>query len=667
MRRESQKQKRNPQRRQWLMCQPEGSIHRQKIIKISSFSPLFKKREGKRVMLVRKRLYFVGATIITSTSNMARRGGSSSSSTAVVSAAAILLENTNRPVKHIPMTLLPSWMLAERTRVVTDPDMATKTKNDDGKSSSSSVVYWMQRDVRSVDNWALLLASHIAQTRNVPLHVVYALQPPPSQDPKEYYDLDTKDIPPPDLEHLPMTTRHASVLLGGLQLVYNDLKDKNIPLHVLMPKSHDTVGSTVCDAILGSDGLGAETIICDFSPLRHVREWVEIQATPLLEKAGVPLYQVDAHNVVPVWMASPKREYGARTIRSKINKVLATYLEEYPSTDTYQIRNKAKINQKSPEFNMAIYEECLRLDTSVPAVSWAKPGTIEGMKQYQKFLSNGMKQYHLKRNDPNEQQICSNLSMWLNHGHISFQRIALDTHKIKQKYPSDATSSFLEEGIVRRELSDNYLYYAPNDYDKLSAAYDWARETLESHATDQREYVYTVKELEYGMTHDDLWNSAQLQAVHDGKMHGFLRMYWAKKILEWTTSPTMALTVAQYLNDKYNVDGRDPNGFVGVGWSIMGIHDQGWKEREVFGKIRFMNYNGCKRKFNVPMFVQRYERIKSEVHKRISANGSDGGNGNPIAMTSKTPTNGSQKKRAKKTNSDAKTDGSGKTKKARTN
>ena len=194
--------------------------------------------------------------------------------------------------------------------------------------------------------------------------------------------------------------------------------------------------------------------------------------------------------------------------------------------------------------------------------------------------------YDALRNDPTQANICSNLSPWINHGHVSFQRVALTIKKLN-KYAS-GSASFLEEGIVRRELSDNYVYYTPNDYDKLTGAADWAQQTLQVHASDAREYTYTLPEWEEARTHDDLWNAAQLQVVREGQMHGFLRMYWAKKILEWSASPEVALRTAQYLNDKYALDGRDPNGFVGVGWSIMGIHDQGWGERPVFGKIRYV-------------------------------------------------------------------------------
>jgi len=167
---------------------------------------------------------------------------------------------------------------------------------------------------------------------------------------------------------------------------------------------------------------------------------------------------------------------------------------------------------------------------------------------------------------------------------------------------------FIEEAVVRRELSDNFCYYNKN-YDSLKGAYPWALLSLAAHVKDKREYVYSMEEFAAGETHDDLWNSAQMQLVHEGKMHGFLRMYWAKKVLEWTPNPKTALEVAQTLNDRYALDGNDPNGFVGVGWSVMGIHDQGWREREVFGKIRYMNYAGCKRKFDVQAFVNSSTRM----------------------------------------------------------
>jgi hypothetical protein len=153
-----------------------------------------------------------------------------------------------------------------------------------------------------------------------------------------------------------------------------------------------------------------------------------------------------------------------------------------------------------------------------------------------------------------------------------------------------AVDTFLEELIVRGGLAENFCHYQPN-YDNLNGAWSWARESLMIHATDKREVLYTQEELENAKTHDTLWNAAQLEMVYYGKMHGYMRMYWAKKILEWTTGPEEALATAIYLNDKYELDGRDPNGYVGCMWSICGIHDQGWKERPVFGKISSVRSN----------------------------------------------------------------------------
>jgi len=211
------------------------------------------------------------------------------------------------------------------------------------------------------------------------------------------------------------------------------------------------------------------------------------------------------------------------------------------------------------------------------------------------------------------------MSPWINHGHVSFQRLAL-LAKALHKHPN-GTAAYLEEGIVRRELSDNFVYYSRENYDDLTTAAVWAQDSLELHCADEREYVYCLKEFVEGKTHDDLWNAAQLQLVNEGKMHGFLRMYWAKKILEWTESPAIALRTGLYLNDRYALDGNDPNGFVGVGWSMMGIHDMGWKERPIFGKIRFMNYAGCKRKFKVANFVAKYRGASENAVKAAKQHG----------------------------------------------
>jgi len=204
---------------------------------------------------------------------------------------------------------------------------------------------------------------------------------------------------------------------------------------------------------------------------------------------------------------------------------------------------------------------------------------------------------------------------------------------------SDGLKTFIEEAVVRRELSDNFCFHNP-DYDNLNGAYDWARESLKAHAKDKREHTYSFEQLAGAKTHDALWNAAQVQVLTEGKPHGFMRMYWAKKVLEWTESPEQALDFAQRLNDIYCLDGNDPNGYVGVGWSVMGIHDQGWKEREVFGKIRYMNYNGCKRKFDVSVYEDRYDAAKCLKESGKSAKKSDSESSSKSEKDSKEGKNG---------------------------
>jgi deoxyribodipyrimidine photo-lyase len=197
-------------------------------------------------------------------------------------------------------------------------------------------------------------------------------------------------------------------------------------------------------------------------------------------------------------------------------------------------------------------------------------------------------------------QALSGLSAYLHFGQLSAQRAALEAAKhCVSSSPADddsggamnaAVDSFLEELVVRRELSDNFCLHNPA-YDAVAGASGWAVLSLGLHSSDPREYQYSMADLENGNTHDELWNAAQMEMVHLGSMHGFLRMYWAKKILEWIQEgPEVALATAIHLNDKYQLDGRDPNGYVGCMWAICGVHDNAWKEREVYGKV-----GGCTR------------------------------------------------------------------------
>jgi deoxyribodipyrimidine photo-lyase len=231
-----------------------------------------------------------------------------------------------------------------------------------------------------------------------------------------------------------------------------------------------------------------------------------------------------------------------------------------------------------------------------------KTGFDKAVEELNHFLNNKFDDYADHRNDPVKDGQ-SNLSPHLHFGQISAQRIALEVKRINGNKESE--KSFLEELIVRRELSDNFCYFNKN-YDSFNGFRDWAKNSLTIHKKDKREFIYTLEQFEKAETHEDLWNAAQIEMVETGKMHGYMRMYWAKKILEWSVSPEMAMKIAVYLNDKYELDGRDPNGYAGCAWSIGGIHDRAWQERDVFGKIRYMNKNGAKRKFDVVEYVRKF-------------------------------------------------------------
>eukprot|EP01083_Nonionella_stella_P161923 530943_1 len=434
----------------------------------------------------------------------------------------------------------------------------------------SGVMYCMNRDQRVQDNWALIYAQKMALQHKVPLLVVFCLQPSFSNT----------------------TLRHYDFMVKGLRALAHELHEIQIPFTLVSGSAAQIIPSF-------AQQNKCNLVVTDFSPLCDAKQWL-IELGSALMKINIHLAQVDAHNVVPVWVASPKQEYAARTIRSKINKKLEQYLVEFPPIIAHSFNKN--IMQKYEETDWKEIEKSVNLDTNIGAVDWCKPGAEHGMNELWEFIDQRLKLYSQDRNVPTKTAV-SNLSPWYHFGQLSPARAALEVGKYRSKY-KESVESYLEELIVRRELSDNFCFYNAN-YDKVRGAFQWAQDTLEVHEMDEREYVYDLNELETYQTHDDLWNAAQKQLIVDAKMHGFLRMYWAKKILEWSETPKEALEHAIYLNDKYSIDGRDPNGYVGCMWSICGIHDQGWRERPIFGKIRYMNYAGCKRKFDVSAFVKK--------------------------------------------------------------
>ncbi|XP_057746807.1 deoxyribodipyrimidine photo-lyase isoform X1 [Arachis stenosperma] len=449
------------------------------------------------------------------------------------------------------------------------------------------VVYWMFRDQRVKDNWALIHAVHQANKSNVPVAVVFNL-----------FD-----------QFLGAKSRHLGFMLRGLRRVSDQLHQTlQIPFFLLRGEAEETVPKFLSEC-------GASMLVTDFSPLREVRRCKEEICKKVNESLTV--HEVDAHNIVPLWVASEKLEYSAKTIRGKINKKLSEYLIDFPTIEP-QTRKWTITKNHSVDWDDLIADILSRKGTEVPEVNWCEPGEDAAMEvlmgSKNGFLTKRLRNYSADRNNPCKPTALSGLSPYLHFGQISAQRCALEARKLRSSCPQ-AIDAFLEELIVRRELADNFCFYQLH-YDSLQGAWEWARKTLLDHAADKREHTYSKEQLEKAQTADPLWNASQLEMVHDGKMHGFMRMYWAKKILEWTSGPEEALEISIYLNNKYELDGRDPSGYVGCMWSICGVHDQGWRERPVFGKIRYMNYAGCKRKFDVDGYIAHVKKLVGEMRKR---------------------------------------------------
>eukprot|EP00238_Polyblepharides_amylifera_P004600 CAMPEP_0196582598 /NCGR_PEP_ID=MMETSP1081-20130531/39648_1 /TAXON_ID=36882 /ORGANISM="Pyramimonas amylifera, Strain CCMP720" /LENGTH=616 /DNA_ID=CAMNT_0041903211 /DNA_START=359 /DNA_END=2209 /DNA_ORIENTATION=+ len=458
-------------------------------------------------------------------------------------------------------------------------------KDGNEKSSSGPVIYWCDRDQRCNDNWALLYAAEQASSKGVALAVVFTL------------------------EHarLAQGARQAGFMLRGLRELDATLAKHGIPFVLLEGSAADSLSEFV-------SACSASLLVTDMTPLREGIQARQAVAARLAEE--LPFHEVDAHNIVPVWLASDKKEVGARTLRSRLHRNFGEFLVDFPPMPTVTKWTDASCLPPPLDWNKLI-DRAITAGKEVPEVSWVVPGEEGANLTLQHFLHARLSLYQA-RNDPNRPQGLSGLSPYLHFGMISAQRCILEANKVRSK-DAKAVDDFVEECAVRRELADNFCFYEPN-YDKLEGqTYAWATESLASHAKDKRPHLYSREQLEKGSTADHLWNAAQQEVVFGGKMHGFMRMYWAKKILEWTPSPQVALETALYLNDKYQLDGSDPNGFVGCMWSIVGVHDQGWKEREVFGKIRYMNYDGCKRKFSIDGYVQRVRRLVNAVKKGDSS------------------------------------------------
>ena len=423
------------------------------------------------------------------------------------------------------------------------------------------VLYWMIRDKRVHDNWALLEAQKIAIEQKVPLLVCFQFIG----------------------SYKKANIRQYHFLFEGLKETEKELDKHQIGFTLLQGTAEVQIPKVIDQYVVGH-------LVTDFSPLKVYRNRLK----KVLSKLSIPVTQVDAHNIVPVWHASDKKEFAAYTIRPKIKKLLPTFLSEIPKIRKHPFYFKNITRKIDWSF-----VNSLEIDYNIKTPDWILPGEKNAIGQLKK-LKRSLIGYNDGRNDPTKNHL-SNLSPFFHYGHIAPQRVALEI--TKSSLPGKDKDAFLEEMIVRRELADNFCYYESN-YDYFGGFHSWAQKTLNEHRNDEREYLYPEEQLEASETHDPLWNAAQNEMRVKGKMHGFMRMYWAKKILEWSPSPEVAQQTAIELNDKYQLDGRDPNGYTGIAWSIGGIHDRAWFERPIYGKVRYMNYNGCKRKFDVKKYIE---------------------------------------------------------------
>lgn len=422
----------------------------------------------------------------------------------------------------------------------------------------------MTRDQRAHDNWSLIQAINLATQRKGQVFVVFALRK--------------------NLQNHSGTARMLDFMILGLKKVEKDLNDLGINFDIL-------IGDPVAEVRDFAKKNDVFHIVCDQFPLKIYKNWIlELSKNNVF---GISI--VDSHNIVPVWEASNKREFSARTFRPKIQHQLNYYLTDFPQLMPISTRKYPKIDWQKIRANITVEEKI-----GLP-FQWST-GADQGFKLLNDFVEFKIQNYTDNKNNFNLESL-SNLSPYLHFGQLSAQRVALE---IVKKCNPDLSNVYLEELIVRRELADNYCFYTEN-YDDFQGLPTWAQNSLSKHKLDVREHVYTLEQFENSQTHDIMWNAIQNQLKYSGKIHGYLRMYWAKKILEWTNTPQDAQKIAINLNDRYSIDGRDPNGYTGIAWSIGGLHDRPWFERPIFGQVRYMAISGLKKRGNINEFIKKWD------------------------------------------------------------
>ena len=437
------------------------------------------------------------------------------------------------------------------------------------RESAKCIVYWMQRAVRILDNPALDVAIEAANLLSLPVVVYFQVIP---------------NYPNANL-------RHYHFLQQGLHDVAEDAAERGVGFILRRSSEHSL------EAFL--EEVDAAILIGDENPCREPERWRRV----LAKRLKIPYWTVDADVVVAsrVFNRSFALLHHFRPhLKAELPKYLvaAKKIEPLHSWEPSRKPDSYSLNQDiTAGFN--------KLDRGIGPVDSFTGGTHSALRRLRAFVDHELKDYESTRNHP-EVKGTSRLSPYLHFGNIGPLTIALAVNKAAAagKASASAAERYLDQLIGWRELSVLFVQHEPN-YDNWECAAPWARKTLVEHTADERKR-YTLAQLERSETGDDLWNAAQRQMVDTGWMHNYMRMYWAKKILEWAPDPARAFEWAVTLNDRYELDGRDPNGYAGIAWSIVGRHDRPWFNRPIFGLVRPMSGASTAKKFDAEAYIRQH-------------------------------------------------------------
>ena len=443
---------------------------------------------------------------------------------------------------------------------------------NEGRTNANAryVLYWMQMYKRTSYNHALTFAIKKANELKLPLVVYEGL--------KYYYPW--------------ANDRLHTFILEGVEEKKSEFERLGVRYIFYLQKDAQSPRQTV--ARLARD---AACIVTDDYPCFIIPEHNE----SISDHAAVPVYAVDSNGVIPMSKIE-KEEYGAYTIRPKIKKLLPDYLKPFAEDQIDIGGSGLEVDCPETEISDSNLRDLIaesEIDHSVNPSEHYHGGTANGRARLTKFVEEILPDYDAARSRP-ERDGSSRLSSYLHFGFLSALEIALAVQAADA--PQSAKDAYLEELIVRRELSFNFTNHNPH-YDSLSSLPAWAQKTMREHIDDERKFTYSLEELENGETHDELWNASQREMVVTGEMHNYVRMLWGKNVIAWTPSYEIAFETLVHLNNKYCLDGRDPNSYAGILW-CFGKHDRPWMERPVFGMMRYMTSGSTGKKFDSKKYIE---------------------------------------------------------------